>query len=465
MSIKDFILGSQTWQETLPEVPRVTIVSAFGRGQWLASELRTLNVDVVVLDVSDSLGRWSPEDVEGPFGYFQTENLLPSQKARLDAEDYADVVEDGFSVWLKSGPFDMRGSHSRYLLDKREVPNDVVDYVDKYTARSEKERREAMSKVNSLSFAKNWLAQLAHSLASPVYASSIEQLSVSEKCGLQPLPLFAPYYLRRVSRRGAEKSWAWVKSSGANVSERAHVQNIVDDGKWLKKMRFNSDPSTDHASDMWVWMLSSAETERHSKPVFEKLFSGEVAPAQNVWLRYRIEVQDPRVTNLLPLQFLFIEDLALPWSHSQFQQVIKTATADQFDVWIRIPSLHRFEKAYIEKCGSEIIEMWQSRLPGQSLRIVDYPQEHKYDETELGPSRHVQFNVQDYAAIRRKNYINVQYDGPELWTSLDWTAQFQSQVEIFNRVRNWKTEYDVQLAKQKAKAAKLAEKMARKGVK
>ena len=61
----------------------VTIVSAYGRGNWLAAELSNLNHRVSLVDVSKGLGRWAPEDWEGPFGFFQSEHLLPSQVESL----------------------------------------------------------------------------------------------------------------------------------------------------------------------------------------------------------------------------------------------------------------------------------------------------------------------------------------------------------------------------------------------
>ena len=110
----------------------IVIVSAFGRGHWVAAELVGHGVSVSIVDVSDQLGHWSPEDIEGPFGYFHAANFTLSQKARLDEEDYAELVDDGFVLWLKSGPIDMRGPHSTYLLKKAGIPNEQIDYIGGY---------------------------------------------------------------------------------------------------------------------------------------------------------------------------------------------------------------------------------------------------------------------------------------------------------------------------------------------
>ena len=77
----------------------VTIVSAFGRGHWLAAELADNHFSVLLLDISESLGRWAPEDWEGPFGLLQNKSLTSSQNERLVEEDYHDNIPEGVVLW------------------------------------------------------------------------------------------------------------------------------------------------------------------------------------------------------------------------------------------------------------------------------------------------------------------------------------------------------------------------------
>ncbi len=78
----------------------VVVVSAFGRGNWLAAELARQGLSTTMVDVSDALGRWAPEDWEGPFGYFQSEAVTESLSTRLHVEDFSDGVDEGFVFWL-----------------------------------------------------------------------------------------------------------------------------------------------------------------------------------------------------------------------------------------------------------------------------------------------------------------------------------------------------------------------------
>src|SRR4051794_13320435 len=97
----------------------VAIVSAFGRGNWLAAELADLGLKVSLVDVSEALGRWTPEDWEGPFGLLKAEFLKTSQLERLNEEDYFDSVDEGFVVWLKDGPLDLKGPLTAYQMERR----------------------------------------------------------------------------------------------------------------------------------------------------------------------------------------------------------------------------------------------------------------------------------------------------------------------------------------------------------
>ncbi|RYZ83513.1 MAG: hypothetical protein EOP06_19855 [Proteobacteria bacterium] len=98
----------------------VLIVSAHGRGHWLAAELHREHIPVTVIDVSSKLGVWPPEDLEGPFGFLKSEELTPSQSERVFAEDAYISVDEGFTTWLPDGPLE------RPAEPRRSDPSDLV---------------------------------------------------------------------------------------------------------------------------------------------------------------------------------------------------------------------------------------------------------------------------------------------------------------------------------------------------
>ena len=53
----------------------VVLVSAFGRGHWLAANLVAEGIPVDLIDVTERMGVWPVEDTEGPFGFFKNEKV------------------------------------------------------------------------------------------------------------------------------------------------------------------------------------------------------------------------------------------------------------------------------------------------------------------------------------------------------------------------------------------------------
>lgn len=426
--------------------PRVVVISAFGRGNWLAAECSSLGLESQLVDLTEGLGRWAPEDWEGPFGYLQSESLSQSQKMRLDEEDYSESIEDGLVIWLKSGPLDLRGSHSQYLFEKREISHLVSEYVANYGQLTAKNRGEARKQIEALPFRDNWFAAFAHAYASPVAAEHVENLKYGE-----PSPLFSPYFVRRVSRRGAEKSLNWVETQGVKIYQKAKLKDISYSGKSVSSIEIESDWSGVINADQFIFCLSSLELQRLNPKVGQMLFpSGAIKP-EWVWLRYRIQMQAPEIASGLPLKFVVIEDLALPWYHENYQLIQKTTSQDAFDVWVKIPNSLRFQKTYIEEIGRKITEILASRVPTSNPVIVDMPQDYVYDEAILGPARFAQLTPESKAKLKRLNCSNFHFDGPELWNSLDWNGQFQHQSELFANVKAWKLEYDRKLEKLQAR--------------
>jgi hypothetical protein len=415
----------------------VVIVSVFGRGNWLAVELKNLGLDVTLVDVTEAMGRWAPEDWEGPFGLFLSDELTQSQRTRLDEEDYSDSVDEGFTFWFKSGPLDFRGSHSQYLLDKREISKESLEYINNYQKLLAKRRSELMNQFSKESFSENWFVNLAHSVASPTYAAHYESFQFGE-----PLALSAPYNIRRVTRKGLSKSLEWVASHKIQLFEKAKVNDISTQRNKVDNLEIESLQSGILAATQFVWMLSSQETERLNPKLRKSLFSTEVLKPSWAWLRYRIDLQNFEATNILPLKLALIEDLALPWAHENLQLVQKTTSKENMDVWVRIPEVHRFQKKYIEEIGNRILEIWVNRIPGVSPKILEFPQEYNYDESTLGPARFVQFDPDALKSLKRVAYQNMHYDSAELWQSLDWLGQFRNQNKIFESIKAWKLERD-----------------------
>ncbi|MCB0419852.1 MAG: hypothetical protein KDD61_02590 [Bdellovibrionales bacterium] len=406
----------------------VVLVSVFGRGNWLAAELAERGLKVALVDVSSSMGRWTPEDWEGPFGLFRSEFLTPLQNARLHEEDDEDAIPDGFCLWLKSGPMDFTGPLSPFLLEQSQLSKECLDYVAQFDSLSDDQRKKAQKILEEQSFSKKWLAYFAHSLASSKFAVSTKSLEVS-----RPLPLFSPHYIRRVSRRGANRSLEWLREKGVEVYEGATLEDLLITEGRCEGIEVRSLGSGTIHGSRFLWLLTSEETARFSRVSRHLYPQGPLAPDW-VWMRYRVGMQENEVLNSLPDKFVIIQDIELEWVHENLCLVQKSVSSLQWDVWVRIPNAHRFRRSYVLELSEKIVALLNSKIPGALVALLDMPQDYQYDESEIGPSRHPIFSERMLKGLQRTSLKNVFFNSPENWSTLDWTGQLQSQETLCKEV-------------------------------
>ncbi len=414
----------------------VTIISAYNRGVWLAQEIKSLGLKVALIDVTKYLGRWSPEDVEGPFGLFHSSTISRSQMARLDAETHTESVDDGLTVLLPTGPIDMRGSHSQYLLEKNHVPIEVIQLVYNSGTYPEKKWKEAIKQINTYKFTQRWLATLAQYLASTVDQPYYEKLS------LRPLLQIAdPISLRRVSRRGNEKLLGWIKDLGVDVYEGSKLRDASVDALTLKHVEVESESGWSGVipSEKFIWTLSSAESQFLDPAIAFQIFNKQKLTHNWSWLRFRMTLKSDSIRQL-PLQMWVISDPSLSWTHENLIGMQKTTSENQFDFWVMVPENMRYQKSYLEEILKKIQNSIQAHIPDLEVLKTELPQEYNYDEKSLGPSCYGKYDFDEMNRFQPNSFKNVYFDGPECWGSLDWTGQFIYQSQLAEKLKNWMDE-------------------------
>ena len=407
----------------------VALISVFGRSHWLASELAEKGLKVALVDVSSHMGRWTPEDWEGPFGLFHADVFSASQKERLSEDDYHESIDEGFVLWLKSGPIDLKGPLASFWMEKYNLKGPLLTYLSAYDNLSTAEKKDLQQGLAKWPYQQKWFALLAHQLARHVYIPNEEALSYG-----RPLSLFSPYSVRRVSRRGLEKSLSWCEQKGVKVYQNVQVVDMQKENKSCAAIEIQSSHSEILNSHHFIWSLSSEETYRFPNKFSETFFPSGPTESQWCWMRFRIKLKDTSATNILPLKFMMIKDLHLPWTHENMCLVQKTVQEHTFDVWLRIPTQHRFQKAYLENVKDEIIGFMADRIPDSDPTLIDMPQDYHYEYSELGAPR---FPVYDPVALKKLSkapFENVYYDGPEYWKNLDWAGQFEYQSSLFEKI-------------------------------
>ena len=150
----------------------IVIISVFGRGNYLASELVKMGIPVTLLDVSHHMGPWYPEDIEGPFGFFQ---ISESQWERLKSDELTLTQAEGFCLWLKTGPLQFRSLNAQHRFSALGFEHLLAQFIEK-----ENLNKEQLKNLAKLPFEKKWLAHLACYLTQSTESSSSESIKWNE---------------------------------------------------------------------------------------------------------------------------------------------------------------------------------------------------------------------------------------------------------------------------------------------
>ena len=308
----------------------LVIVSAFGRGNWLAQETARKGWKTTLIDISESLAPYSAAEVEGPFGLLETEDLLPSQITRVKEEGECVPVREGFNLWLKEGPLEFRGPMVSHQLTSKKISKDVTQYLLNSALPDRGSEREARG-LEREPFTESWLAHLSHQIASSLMTENHKSLGHGDHW-----PVFAPFSIRQVTADGMKKGLQACRDAGVEVFSAEKIRDLKFDGREAVSVSLGS--SSVVQARAFVWMLSSFETRNCPPEIAETLFpSGPVEPKW-YWARLQFELQTSDIEILksqLPQHTVILDDPFLPWTHANLLVLRKHGQgADySFDVW------------------------------------------------------------------------------------------------------------------------------------
>lgn len=430
--------------------PDVVIVSAYGRGNWLASELASRGWKVTLTDVTDSLGSWEPEDAEGPFGLLEASDLFPSQKTRLHEEGEMVGVNSGFTLWLKSGPIECRSELSAYQLDGHRIPKAVESYL-RLPGLPDKEALRMRNALAKLPFSETWFAHFAHQIPSTVFAENHRALKASESA----FPVFSPFSVRQASTIAATRGLKACQASGVRIRQKARVNDIRLSGRSIDVIEVQDNQAGIERGRVYVWLLSSAETEHSSKNVAKVLFPNGVLTPEWYWSRFRIDFSqsDSWQDDQLPAHIVIVDDPYLPWTHSNVIVLRKRAQKGTYDAWVRLPGRVRGDASYLEKIGREIEAALNARMPLFKPKLVGLPADARVPLEKLGPSPMPVFSKEQIRGFHPLRLTNLFYCGPEHWTFLDWTGQYRAQNILLAKLEKLRAIWVAEALKAEQKAA------------
>ena len=418
---------------------QVSIVSAFGRGYWLAAQLVREGLDVHLIDVSSQLGIWPAEDIEGPFGFFRHEGYSSSQVDRILSEEPYQELSNGFTCLLPQGPIEFKSPLTKFYLEKMGLdPSKQKTLLPG--------QKVNLTEVAKEEFAANWLVGFASQWASTTYRENRRSIGRGESA----LPLLSSFWVRSLTRQSADASHRWLSQAGVSVFKQTEIMDLSFDGKNISGLELQGDRQGLFKVDQLVWALTSEETYFLNSKIGEKIFTKGALESEWSWVRYRCQFDSCAEREQLPLHMVWIKDPIAPWSHENLMTLQRTALADQFDVWIRIPTVQRFNKDYLRLRGEKVLQVISERWSQINPSILVYPQEFNYTYKQLGAPRYPVFSDQQSA---RRGYVqspNLHWSTPEVWNNYSWEVQLQGEEDLRVKLVQW---WQKKLAKEKGKEA------------
>lgn len=409
----------------------VLIVSAYGRGSWLATELQRENIPAVLIDVTSKLGVWPPEDIEGPFGFFRPDEMLDSQGERVFSEDAFESVDQGFTLWLQDGPLELKSSLTQYRLEKNRQNKEVCDSL--MSGKFGYKNLAGIQKWASENFKESWIMHLAHQWGATTYVPS----ALASLSG-RALKLMNPFSVRKATRAGQQKCNQWLEQKGIEVHQKTEILDLSFKNKnTISGVEVYGERSGLMHIEQVVWMLSSEESYFVAPKIAKHLFPEGALEPEWCWVRYRMKMSACQERDALPLHVLLIDQITSPWTHQNMLVIQRTALEDQFDMWIRIPNVQRFNKEYLRIRGEKLMDILRARLPLSLPEIQSYPQEFYYTYSQIGPSSFPVYREGFEGRRQKVVYNNVFLDGAEVWKNFSWDDQFENQMSIRDALMKW----------------------------
>jgi hypothetical protein len=424
----------------------IILVSAFGRDHWLAAALAQEGIKTTLIDVSPQLGVWPVEDIEGPFGFYRNEKISESQLESLYSANPFEEVPNGFTLWLPEGPIEFKGPLTKFKIEKMSLIQSVKDVF--FSSFQDKSLKLLYKNISEFSFKKTWLLHFAHQFAGTTYVPSVRAAEVG-----QSLPLLSPFLVRRASSRaGLERSLEWLRSKGVDVIQPQQLMDVsFGNSRTVSGFEISGVKQGLFRLEQLVWALTSEETYFLSERLGKYFFPEGALESEWCWIRFRVGLSECFERESLPLHSVILGEIDSPWTHENLIVMQRTSLQNQFDMWMRIPTVQRFNKEYLTHRGERMQRHIKSKMPLSDPQILMFPQEYYYTYAQLGAPRFPVYSEKDQARRGKNHFKNVRLNSPEDWPLYSWNAIFERSEDIKSQLMKWWQEKLLKEQKEKRK--------------
>ncbi len=425
----------------------VTIVSAFGRGMWLAESLIQQQIPVVWVDLTHKLGRLELADSEGPFPLFESNTLTEEQKkswqkgAKLDSVQIGSESDLGLIFLTRQGPLELKGAFVSKRVEHLNLSSDNLDYLNDET--SSQQRSKYKAGLGKMILAESWLAQWAHRFVSLQDIPPAQSLREGK-----PLPLSRRICLRKAKPVKERLSMLQGESLFSLWSDVELEDIAFKDRKTPSGVLVRKETSEVVLCSNLVWALGSAETKFISDHLSERVFKSESKEFHKVWMRWQVQIDAID----LPSYFVILDDPDLPWEHQNFLIFSKDLNqGNLFSCWMLLPAAQRFNRGYLEQESSDLLQFLSARFRSAKVEVKRQPLESSATTREMGAALFGLYREGDYQRSVSPKWSHFYQLASESQVQQGPNGNLEKELEIFNGISQWwKKELEV-IAKREAR--------------
>lgn len=430
----------------------VTIVSAWGRGAYLAHQLRKKGFEVTVWDVTSLLPSLSSAEKEGPFGVFLPDHLTDLQRKCL-CENSFYPVQQGFSVFTSQGPVEFRGPLKSFFMKTRKDFQSCHFPLSHSFPLSKTEKKTELNYKNVEDHSLQLFliaAELTNSFIfsdkekKKILLSAQKATSGKDISFLKLSPLFSEYVLRESSQRDAvelkeslcEEGVEWIDIFSTQKDKNASSINLKISKKNIQ-LQWNEQ---DKNSQFLIWTLSGPETKRCFYNEMSWLFPDWKEPVK-IWRRFSLSWDQKGFEHIIPALLLVLpnsqnaqkntEDFSLSSpKKSQVMSIKKHPEAAHADLWTLCPYGEHLNKSFLTDCLQLAMEQLRILFPGFSMEGILPDIEACHDYFILYESKD-KFRTKWF---KKKAPPNIFHLNPEATGKLDAYSLVQQSDLIFEKI-------------------------------
>ncbi len=396
---------------------KIQIISVYGRGFWLASELKKRNFKVEIIDITEAFSHWKPEDLKSPIGVFFDTKITSSQWARMNLEDDFTPQDMGFCVWTPDGPLHFKSNLlEHYLSDSSQFTN--IEELLTPQKNEKKNQFKWLKKLTPFEFDEEykqiWMLKLSRQLA----ATSLGQFD--ENLSKPYLKLQADYSPGHFDWQSYKNSLNWLEEKGIELSCKSNFN--------LNDIDLTNDAITFLTAEELMFSGFKAED-------IKSLYGLNDAKPDWVWTRTRLQIDTKLPKNILPESFSVIESLEVPLTHSNLLMVYKAKEEGIWDVYYRVPHWYEDDADLVKMLEDDIKKTIEKKIPTSIVEFVESStinMKHK----QRGPMPYCLYSedkIKKFKKPKVKNFINLSH---EVWPTLDWSGRLEVQKEYLESVIN-----------------------------